>query len=80
MRKFRLLDSINSFHELELKLSPTAMAVGLPVAAAALAPLHAAGDLDDPMPPPEPDPPSDPGGDPPIGYPVLPPSGPIGPG
>jgi hypothetical protein len=83
MRRFSLRDSIDSFETLEVKLSPTTVAVGAFVSAPAVAALHAAqaaGPGDDPLPPPEPPPGPDPGGDPPIGYPVLPPSGPIGPG
>ena len=83
MRRFSLQSSFNSLEMLELKLSPTALAVGALVTAPVLSSLHAgqsADDGDDPLSPQELDPPPDPGGDPPIGYPILPPSGPIGPG
>jgi hypothetical protein len=83
MRKLNLHNSINMFDALELKLSQTALAVGAFVAAPVMAaPLTAqqAGAEEEPLPPPDPPAPSGPGSDPPIGYPGLPPSGPIGPG
>jgi len=86
MRKYCLLDSLNAFEALELKLSPTALSVGGLVAA----PLIAAHQStvatvdepggEDPLPEPEPPPPPFPGPDPPLGWPPIPPSGPVGPG
>jgi hypothetical protein len=75
--------SLNSVEMLELKLSPTALSVSGIVASPAVSILRAAQfdhPDDDPLPDPEPPPPPYPGDDPPIGYPALPPSGPIGPG
>jgi hypothetical protein len=57
------------------------------VAAVALSPLHPQDNADgqhvaksDPLPNPEPAPGPDPGDNPPVEYPILPPSGPSGPG
>jgi len=83
MRRYNLFDSLDSVETLELKVSLTALAVSGLVAAPAAAPLQAMesnADDNDPLPDPEPAPPPYPGDDPPIGYPALPPSGPIGPG
>jgi hypothetical protein len=86
MRKYSIFDGFNSIESLELKLSPTALSFGGLVAA----PLVAAHQLalavdddpggDDPLPDPEPPPPPFPGPDPPLGWPPIPPSGPVGPG
>ena len=58
---------------LELRRLPSAAAV----LSAAVRPV---ADDKDPLPEPEPAPPSYPGDEPPIDYPLLPPSGPAGPG
>lgn len=84
MRRYSLFDSLISVETLEWKVSPTALSVGGLVAAPAVS-THDLGqaqddDGDDPLPDPEPPPPPYPGDDPPIEYPVLPQSGPIGPG
>ena len=92
MRKYNLFDSLNSLDILEFRLSPTSLA-GSAVAAPEVSRSHApvlqadddddddSGDNDnDPLPDPEPAPGPDPGDNPPIVYPVLPPSGPSGPG
>ena len=78
MRTLSLFDSHNSPEVLEPKLSPSAFG-------AVLAPLPVltiqATTLDDNDPLPDPEPPIPyPGDNPPIVYPVLPPSGPAGPG
>jgi hypothetical protein len=83
MRRSNLFDSLHSVETLEWKVSPTALAVGGLVAVPAVSTLQAVqSDADDnnPLPDPEPAPPPYRGDDPPIEYPVLPPSGPIGPG
>jgi hypothetical protein len=83
MRRFNLFDSLHSVETLEWKVSPTALAVGGLVAASAVSTpptMQSDDDDNDPLPDPEPAPPPYPGDDPPIEYPVLPPSGPIGPG
>jgi hypothetical protein len=86
MRKYSLFDSLNSIEFLELKLSPTALSVGglvaAPVVAAHQGTLTAVDDPngDDPVPDPEPPPPPNPGPEPPLGWPPIPPSGPVGPG
>jgi hypothetical protein len=87
MRQFNLFSSFSALETLELKLSPALLSVGA-VAAAALSPanphVHAGGDVNDasndPLPNPEPPPGPDPGDNPPVVYPILPPSGPSGPG
>jgi hypothetical protein len=60
------------FEWLEIRRAPGAVQV------AAERPVEL--DDDDPLPQPEPAPPPYPGDDPPIDYPLLPPSGPAGPG
>jgi hypothetical protein len=82
MRRSNLFDGLHSVETLEWKVSPTALAVGSVVAAASVSTFQAvqSADDNDPLPDPEPAPPPYPGDDPPIEYPVLPPSGPIGPG
>jgi hypothetical protein len=83
MRKYSLLDSLNSIEFLELKLSPTALSVGGLVAAPIVAAHQgtlAAVDDPEPLPDPEPPPPPNPGPEPPLGWPPIPPSGPVGPG
>jgi len=74
-------ENLNSLETLEVKASPAALSVGSIVATSSTATLNATqfGD-DDPPPQPEPPLPPDPGDDPPIEYPLLPPSGPAGPG
>jgi hypothetical protein len=93
MHKYSLLDGLSALDYLELRLSPSAVAGSVvahaAVSAAPSLPAQTAeddddgngdGDGDDPLPNPEPEPGPDPGDDPPIVYPVLPPSGPSGPG
>jgi hypothetical protein len=84
MRRYSSFDSLDTVETLEIKVSPTALSVAGLVAAPVVAKFHAVSALDDngddPLPDPEPDPPPYPGDDPPIEYPILPPSGPIGPG
>jgi hypothetical protein len=87
MRPYNLFSSFGALETLELKLSPASFSVGA-VAAAAVSPVNPraqAGDhflnaSNDPLPNPEPAPGPDPGDNPPIVYPILPPSGPSGPG
>jgi hypothetical protein len=88
MRQYNLFSDISSLEMLELKLSPASLSVGA-LAAAAVSPLipeaQAAVHADvaknsDPLPNPEPPPGPDPGDNPPVVYPILPPSGPSGPG
>ena len=91
MRKYSLPSSIGSLEELELKLSPVPLAVGLAAAPALLRPIdHVQGDDDDGpsdgnndgglMADSEPPRGGDPMDIPPVEYPVIPPSGPSGPG
>jgi hypothetical protein len=69
-------ENLNSLETLELKASPAVVSV-----AGILVTTSAAALKDDDGPPePEPAPPPDPGDNDPIVYPVLPPSGPAGPG
>jgi hypothetical protein len=78
MRRSIQFETVDSVEMLEKRLSLSALAAAMISSMAAAVPR--AGDGDDPLPDPEPDPPPYPGDDPPIEYPVLPPSGPIGPG
>jgi hypothetical protein len=86
MRQYNLFSGISSLEMLELKLSPASLSVG--ALAAAVSPLNpeaqaAVNDSvakGDPLPNPEPPPGPDPGDNPPVVYPILPPSGPSGPG
>ena len=87
MRQYNLFSGISSLEMLELKLSPTSLSVG--ALAAAVSPLHPeaqaavhdiAATSSDPLPNPEPPPGPDPGDNPPFVYPIIPPSGPSGPG
>jgi hypothetical protein len=86
MRKHFVVDSLNSLCNLELKVSPSALSVGALLAAPLVAAhqgFYTASDEPrgpDPLPPPEPPPPPFPGPNPPIGWPPVPPSGPVGPG
>jgi hypothetical protein len=82
MRQYNRFSGIGSLEMLELKLSPASFSVGT-LAVAAVSPLHPETQADgksDPLPNPEPPPGPDPGDNPPIVYPILPPSGPSGPG
>jgi hypothetical protein len=86
MRKYKLFDCIDTFGQLESRISLTALSTGGVVLAAvvsvhqvALAAVDEPGG-DDPLPEPEPPPPPFPGPAPPIGWPPIPPSGPVGPG
>ena len=85
MRKSSLFSSIGSLEMLELKLSPVSFSVGALAAAAVSSPNPQAEHTDsaaksDPLPNPEPPPGPDPGDNPPVVYPILPTSGPSGPG
>jgi hypothetical protein len=85
MRQSSLFSSIGSLEMLELKLSPVSLSVGALAAAAVSSPNPQAEGNDhvansDPLPNPEPPPGPDPGDNPPVVYPILPPSGPSGPG
>jgi hypothetical protein len=81
MRKHVLVDSLSALETLEGKLSPTSLSVGGLLAASSVATVQSTkSDDEDPLPEPEPAPPPYPGDDPPIDYPLLPPSGPAGPG
>ena len=86
MRKYSLAESLNSIDCLELKLSPTTLAISGLVVAPAVVAHQESVNLDDdpggndPLPEPEPPPPPYPGPDPPLGWPPIPPSGPVGPG
>ena len=72
---------LNSLETLELKLSPTSPSAGGIVATSVISSFSATqANDDDPPPEPAPAPPPYPGDDPPIDYPLLPPSGPAGPG
>ena len=78
MSRFSPLDSYNSLETLEQKLSPSSVGV---VAAPVVSTIQATAFVDDdPLPDPEPAPFPYPGDGPPIEYPLLPPSGPAGPG
>ncbi len=77
IRRNSALDTVIGVEALGWKFSPTLLSFG-GLAAAASVQVRVSG-LDDPLPEPEP-PPSYPGDEPPIEYPVLPPSGPAGPG
>jgi hypothetical protein len=86
MRQYSLFSDLGSLEGLESKLSPTSFSVGA-FAVVAVSPLNphdqAAGHVvaaSDPLPKPEPPPGPDPGDNPPVVYPILPPSGPNGPG
>lgn len=87
MRSYNLFSSFSGIETLELKLSPASLSVGT-FAAASVSPTnpHDQGGVDartradDPLPNPEPPPGPDPGDNPPVVYPILPPSGPSGPG
>ena len=81
MQEYRLTDSLISLEGLEFKCSPSFLAVGSVMAASLTSTVHATNlEEEDPLPEPEPAPPPYPGDDPPIEYPLLPPSGPAGPG
>jgi hypothetical protein len=78
MTRQSFFDCLNSYENLELRLSMTAIVVP-----AVSPPPADDGDVppgNDPLPNPEPPPPYDPGPNPPIVYPVIPTSGPPGPG
>ena len=84
----------SALESLELKLFLTSMSMGAIIAAPAVSAVttqvrvdHGAGDfacggvrVSDPLPRPEPPPGPDPGDNPPVVYPIIPPSGPSGPG
>jgi hypothetical protein len=73
-------EKLNFLETLELKASPAVLSVGGILATSATATLHAMNADDDGPPEPGPELPPEPGDDPPIEYPLLPPSGPAGPG
>ena len=76
--RFSPTDSYNSLEALEQKVSPSSVGVvAAPVVSTIQAPVS---DDDDPLPDAEPAPIPDPGSGPPVGDPLLPPSGPPGPG
>jgi hypothetical protein len=86
MRDYSLFSDFNTLERLESKLSPSSFSVGV-FAAAAVSPLNPRDQtadhrvaVSDPLPNPEPPPGPDPGDNPPVVYPILPPSGPSGPG
>lgn len=81
MRQFNLLSSLGSLEKLESKLSPSSLSVGS-VAAVALSPLNPEDQGPDQHSLPKPKSPlhADPLDNPPVIYPILPPSGPSGPG
>jgi hypothetical protein len=84
----------SAVESLELKLFLTSMSMGAIIAAPAVSVVttqvrvdygvgsfaHGGGHVSDPLPNPEPPPGPDPGDNPPVVYPILPPSGPNGPG
>jgi hypothetical protein len=77
----RRYSSLNSLETLELKISPTLVSACGVLAVSTVSTFPARNlDDDDPLPEPEPAPPPYPGDYPPIEYPLLPPSGPAGPG
>jgi hypothetical protein len=81
MRKYRLFSAFSSLEGLEPRVSLTSFSVG--AVAAAVSTFNPNGHrvaTSDPIPNPEPAPGPDPGDNPPVVYPVLPPSGPSGPG
>jgi hypothetical protein len=81
MRKYNLKDGLSSLELLELKCSPTVASAGSVLAVSLTSTVPATSlDDEDPLPEPEPAPPPYPGDYPPIEYPLLPPSGPAGPG
>ena len=82
MRKYNLFDSLNSMDNLELRLSLTNLAGGAVVPPeVSLSSGHFTHTDDaDPLRKPVPAPHPNTGDGPPIVYPVLPPSGPSGPG
>lgn len=77
MRRRVVFEGLVSLEMLDLRLSPSSLFSG--VAPAAPAVYHVKGNHDDPLPSPMPAP-CDAGGEPPITQPVLPPTGPAGPG
>ena len=87
MHRHSLLTGLSSLDYLELRLSPSALAVA---AVSSVVSTQSTDDDDDddgsaaaqgdPLPNPEPPPPPDPGNNPPIVFPTLPSSGPPGPG
>jgi hypothetical protein len=75
------LEDPTALGTLELKLSPTPVSVAGLLTESSVVTLRSTNvDDEDPLPQPEPAPPPYPGDDPPIDYPLLPPSGPAGPG
>ena len=78
IRKTSIFGPTTFVEMLGRRVSPTFVSISGLVAASSFVHIRTSG-LDDPLPRPEP-PPTYPGGDPPIEYPVLPPSGPAGPG
>jgi hypothetical protein len=81
IHRTQLFNEPISYKALELKLSPTLLSVGGLMVPPAVSTVQASTfDDSDPLPEPEPAPPPYPGDNPPIEYPLLPPSGPAGPG
>jgi len=81
MRSYSPFERYNSLETLELRLSPTMLSVGAVFAAPAASNIQPTDvDNNDPLPEPDPVPPPYPSNDPLIEYPLLPPSGPAGPG
>jgi hypothetical protein len=78
MRRLLRFETAHCVEWLERRLAPSAVASVMIATIKPGVPEPNGGD--DPLPDPAPDPPPYPGDDPPIEYPVLPPSGPIGPG
>jgi len=80
IRRNRVFDTPISVEALGLKLIPTSMSVGGLMVAPAVSTFQVSNLDDDPLPDPAPAPIPYPGDDPPPDYPLLPPSGPAGPG
>jgi hypothetical protein len=78
MRRQLVFHNLGALETLDLRLSPTSLSLGGPLATPVFG-YHMSAE-DDPLPNPEPSPGPYPGDDPPITHPELPPSGPAGPG
>jgi hypothetical protein len=81
LRTRQLFHGPITLNGLESKVSATFLSLGALATASAVSTLHASNFQGDDLPPsPGPELPPDPGDDDPIEYPLLPPSGPAGPG
>jgi hypothetical protein len=86
MRRRKLFEDIYAFGQLESRISLTALSTGGVVLAPMMSVYHIGSVAfedprgDEPLPDPEPPPPPNTGPEPPLGWPPIPPSGPVGPG